>query len=150
PEGPPTQDAAGHLVWRNWSGLQYSYPTERAAPDSEEKLLDRITRAPAPIRPCGAGHSFTRLVPTDGTLLSLDGLAGLVTHDAENLRATLRAGKRLGAIGPALAAVGQEMPNLPDINKQSLAGALSTATHGTGRRYKALQDRKSTRLNSSH
>jgi len=138
PAGPPTEDAAGHLVWRNWSGLQYSYPAERAVPESEEKLLDLITRAPAPIRPVGAGHSFTRLVPTDGTLLSLDGLAGLVSHDAATLQATLRAGTRLGDIGPALAAVGQEMPNLPDINKQSLAGALSTATHGTGRAFKAL------------
>ncbi len=138
PPDPPTQDAAGHLVWRNWSGLQYAYPAERAAPKSEEELLDVLARSPAPIRPVGAGHSFTRLVPTNGTLLTLDGMAGLVSHDAAELRATFRAGTRLGDIGPALAAVGQEMPNLPDINKQSLAGALSTGTHGTGRRFKAL------------
>ena len=135
---PPTQDAAGHLVWRNWSGLQYAYPAERAAPKSEEELLDVLARAPAPIRPVGAGHSFTRLVPTNGTLLTLDGMAGLVSHDAPEPAGDVRAGTRLGDIGPALAAVGQEMPNLPDINKQSLAGALATGTHGTGRRFKAL------------
>jgi FAD-linked oxidoreductase len=77
-------------------------------------------------------------VPTTGTLLTLDGMTGVVAHDAASLQATLRAGTRLGDLGPALAAIGQEMPNLPDINKQSLAGALSTATHGTGRAFKAL------------
>ncbi len=138
PASPPVQDAAGHLVWRNWSGLQYGYPAERAAPDSEEHLLELLTRGPTPIRPVGAGHSFTPLVPTDGTLVTLDGLAGLVAHDAARLQATVRAGTRLGDLGPALAAIGQEMPNLPDINKQSLAGALSTGTHGTGRAFKAL------------
>lgn len=138
PPTPPMQDEKGRLVWSNWSGKQFSYPAERAAPDSEEKLVELLARAPGPIRPVGAGHSFTRLVPTDGTILTLDGLAGLVAHDAAKLQATVKAGTRLGDLGPALAAVGQEMPNLPDINKQSLAGALSTATHGTGRAYQAL------------
>lgn len=138
PPSPPTQDAAGHLVWRNWSGLHHSYPAERAAPDSDAAVVELLAKAPAPIRPVGAGHSFTQLVPTEGTLVTLDGLAGVVSHDAAKLQATVRAGTRLGDLGPALAAIGQEMPNLPDINKQSLAGALSTATHGTGRAYKAL------------
>ena len=138
PPTPPMQDEHGRLVWSNWSGKQFSYPAERAAPDSEEKLVEILSRAPAPIRPVGSGHSFTRLVPTDGTLLTLDGLAGVVAHDAAKLQATVRGGTRLGDLGPALAAIGQEMPNLPDINKQSLAGALSTATHGTGRGFKAL------------
>lgn len=138
PPSPPTQDAAGHLVWRNWSGLQYSYPAERAAPADEAAVVAMLANAPAPIRPVGAGHSFTRLVPTDGTLVTLDGLAGVVSHDATKLQATVRAGTRLGDLGPALATLGQEMPNLPDINKQSLAGALSTGTHGTGRAFKAL------------
>jgi FAD-linked oxidoreductase len=138
PPSPPVQDAAGRLVWSNWSGHQYAYPAERAAPQSEEQVVDLLTRAPAPIRPVGAGHSFTRLVPTSGTLVTLDALSGLTAHDATRLQATVRAGMRLGDLGPALAAVGQEMPNLPDINKQSLAGALATATHGTGRRFKAL------------
>lgn len=138
PPAPPAQDAAGHMVWRNWSGLQHSYPAKRAAPDSEQHVLDVLRHGPAPIRPVGSGHSFTALVPTDGTLVTLDGLTGLLTHEPEKMQATLRAGTRLGDLGPALAAIGQEMPNLPDINKQSLAGALATGTHGTGRAFKAL------------
>jgi FAD-linked oxidoreductase len=54
------------------------------------------------------------------------------------MQATVWAGTRLGDLGPALAQAGQEMPNLPDINKQSLAGALATGTHGTGRAFRAL------------
>jgi FAD-linked oxidoreductase len=138
PPGPPANDAQGRLVWRNWSGVQHAYPAKRAAPTSEAELVDLMKSAPGPIRAVGAGHSFTALVPTDGTLVSLDGLTGLVSHTPELHEATAWAGTRLGDLGPALAGVGQEMPNLPDINKQSLAGALSTGTHGTGMTLKAL------------
>ncbi len=138
PTAPPSQDAQGHLLWRNWSGLQSAYPTARAAPASEAELAGLMRTSPAPIRPVGAGHSFTPLVPTSGTLVSLDGMSGLIAHDTEKLQATVWAGTRLGDLGPALAAIGQEMPNLPDINKQSLAGAIGTGTHGTGLGFKAL------------
>jgi FAD-linked oxidoreductase len=138
PTSPPAQDGDGRLLWRNWSGIQNAYPKERVAPDSEGALVDAMKSSPGPIRPVGAGHSFTALVPTEGTLLSLDRMSGLVNHDAAKLQATVRAGTRLGDLGPALAAIGQEMPNLPDINKQSLGGALGTGTHGTGRGFKAI------------
>lgn len=132
------QDAKGRLLWSNWSGIAHSYPERRAAPGSEEELLSILARAPAPVRPVGSGHSFTALVPTDGTLLTLDGMAGLVDHDAATSRATVRGGTRLADLGPALAAIGQEMINLPDINKQSIAGAIATGTHGTGRGIQAM------------
>lgn len=138
PAGPPVQDADGHFVWRNWSGLLHAYPAQRSAPTTEAELAEMMGSAPAPIRPVGAGHSFTGLVPTDGTLVTLDGMTGLVTTDATTMQATVWAGTRLGDLGPALAQARQEMPNLPDINKQSLAGALATGTHGTGRAFKAL------------
>ncbi|MCW0199744.1 D-arabinono-1,4-lactone oxidase [Sphingopyxis sp.] len=138
PAALATQDAKGHLLWSNWSGIAHSYPEKRGAPKSEEELLSILTRAPAPVRPVGSGHSFTALVPTDGTLVTLDGMAGLVSHDAAKNQATVRGGTRLADLGPALAAVGQEMINLPDINKQSIAGAIGTATHGTGRGIQAV------------
>lgn len=138
PPAPPASDGRGHGVWANWSGTEHCYPALRAAPASEAELAELVRSAPAPLRPVGAGHSFTALVPSEGTLLSLDRIEGLVTHDASAHTARVRAGTRLSALGPALAAVGQEMPNLPDINKQSLAGALATATHGTGKGLTAL------------
>jgi FAD-linked oxidoreductase len=138
PLAPPETDAQGHLLWRNWSGIQNAYPENRWAPASEEELAAAIASQKAPIRAVGAGHSFTALVPTSGTLLTLDRWAGLVSHDAATHRAVLKAGTRLGELGPALANIQQEMPNLPDIDKQSLAGAIATGTHGTGRGFTAL------------
>jgi FAD-linked oxidoreductase len=84
----------------------------------------------------GAGHSFTPLVPTSGTLLSLDAVAGIVGWEGDE--AVVAAGTRLGALGPALAARGRAMANLPDINKQSLGGCLGTGTHGTGAAIRAI------------
>lgn len=138
PASPPPQDGEGHLLWRNWSGIEHAYPAERLAPTSEDELASALRTARAPIRPVGAGHSFTGLATTDGALLSLDRMSGLVAHDAAQVRATIWSGTRLADIGPALAAIGQEMPNLPDINKQTLAGGVSTGTHGTGREFRAL------------
>lgn len=138
PELPAPLDANGHALWSNWAGNQKSYPAARVAPASETELAALLPGAKTPIRPVGSGHSFTALVPTDGTLLSLDRLEGLVGHDAAGHLATVRAGTRLAALGPLLAAVGQEMPNLPDINKQTLAGAMATGTHGTGKGLTAI------------
>jgi FAD-linked oxidoreductase len=136
PLAPPATDAQGHLVWRNWSGIRHSYPVLRAEPTSDDELAHLLKTAPAPIRAVGAGHSFMPLVPTDGTLLSLDLMGGLVSVNGDE--ATVRAGTRLGDLGPALAAHGRAMANLPDINKQSLGGALGTATHGTGKHLRAI------------
>ncbi len=141
PASPPTQDAQGRLLWRNWSGIEHAYPAMRLAPQNEEELADMLRAARTPIRPVGAGHSFTGLATTRGALLSLDRMKGLVADDASAVRATFWAGTRLSEVGPALAAIGQEMPNLPDINEQSLAGGVSTATHGTGLAFPALHAR---------
>ncbi|MBO9710246.1 MAG: FAD-binding protein [Caulobacter sp.] len=136
PPAPPSTDGQGHLLWRNWSGVQHAYPQARLAPKDEGELALALKTAVAPIRPVGAGHSFTALAPTNGTLVSLDSLSGVVGWEGDEV--IVRAGTRLGALGPALAEHGRAMANLPDINKQSLAGALATATHGTGVTLKAL------------
>ncbi|GAM99975.1 oxidoreductase [alpha proteobacterium U9-1i] len=138
PPAPPSQDANGNLLWRNWSGIEHAYPTQRLAPASEDELATMLRDAAAPVRAVGAGHSFTGLATTDGSLLSLDRMSGIVSHDAAAHRATIWAGTRLADLGPALSEIGQEMPNLPDINKQSLAGGVATGTHGTGREFRAL------------
>jgi len=120
------------LPWRNWSGGQVAYPAGRFAPDSEAALVDWLRAGSGPVRPVGAGHSFTALVPTDGHLLVLDKLSGLLGHDPATLRATFGAGTRLSDMGAPLERVGQASFILPDIDRQTLAGAISTGTHGTG------------------
>lgn len=120
------------LPWRNWSGSQQCYPQSREAPESIEALQNLIASATGPVRPVGAGHSFTPLVPTDGTIVSLSRMSGIVSHDASARQATLWAGSRLGDIGQPLEDIGQALINMPDIDEQALAGCLATATHGTG------------------
>jgi hypothetical protein len=74
PPAPPSTDGKGHSVWRNWSGIQHSYPVQRSAPKDEGELATLLKGGPAPIRVTGAGHSFTGLCATDGTLVSLDAM----------------------------------------------------------------------------
>jgi FAD-linked oxidoreductase len=136
PASPASVGPQNRLLWRNWSGIAHAYPAARLAPRTEAEAAEALKTAVAPIRAVGAGHSFTALVPTDGTLMTLDNLAGVARW--EGTEAVVRAGTRLGALGPALAERGRAMANLPDINKQSLAGCLATATHGAGKTLKAL------------
>ena len=126
------------LPWRNWSGGQSAQPAGRFAPSTENELIAFLKSTSGPVRPVGSGHSFTPLVPTDGHLIVIDQLAGLLEHDATALRATFGAGSRLGDMGPALAGIDQAMINLPDIDRQTLAGACATATHGTGIEFQSL------------
>jgi FAD-linked oxidoreductase len=128
------------LPWRNWSGSQTCLPAERLAPATLEQLQEVVAASRGPLRPVGAGHSFSPLVPTDGTLVSLSRLSGLIDHDTNTLQATLWGGTRLGDIGQPLEDAGQALINMPDIDEQSLAGSLATATHGTGASIGCLSD----------
>jgi len=124
--------------WRNWSGGQMCHPAGRFSPASEDELISFLQRTSGEIRPVGSGHSFSALVPTDGHLLIIDQLRGLLNHDTDLMQATFAAGTRLGDMGSPLARVGQAMLNLPDIDRQTLAGATATATHGTGIAFTCL------------
>lgn len=130
--GPAMASLPGSLPWRNWSGGLQCVPRGRFSPVSEDQLSEFLATTSGPVRPVGAGHSFTPLVPTDGHLVVIDQLTGMLDHDAQTLQATFGAGTRLGDMGPMLGSVGQNMLNLPDIDRQTLAGATATATHGTG------------------
>jgi len=124
--------------WRNWSGNQQATPAAIHYPASEAELVQAVKNAKAPLRAVGGSHSFTALVPTAGTVISLEQMSGLIDHDPENQTATLGGGTRIAVAGELLAAVGQGLQNEPDINMQSLAGAISTATHGTGAALQCL------------
>ncbi len=120
------------IPWRNWSGAQSCLPLERLAPQSLDELVQVIRRAPGKIRPVGSGHSFSALVPTDGTLLSLSQFSGMLAHDAQTLQAEFGGGTPMSQMGAPLKDVGQALVNMADIDYQTLAGAIATSTHGTG------------------
>jgi len=122
--------------WRNWSGSVECEPARIARPADAAEVAALIREAGAAdreVRVVGTGHSGTPLCATDGLLLSLDALAGVESHDAEALSATIAAGTKLCDLGDPLLERGLSMVNLGDIDKQALAGAVGTGTHGTGR-----------------
>lgn len=117
--------------WQNWSGYVRGRSRAFAQPADEDELRALVAQAPR-VRAVGAGHSFTPLVPTEHLLLSLDRLTGLLGHDPQRYTATVWGGTRLYELGPMLQEVGQALPNMGDIDRQSIAGAVSTGTHGSG------------------
>ena len=119
-------------AWSNWSGFVTAYPKLIATPADAGELAELVRSAPGPLRVAGAGHSFTPLVQSEGTIVSLEKIEGLISHDAANNRARVRAGTRLGALMHILRDIGQGLPNMGDIDKQAIGGALGTATHGSG------------------
>jgi FAD-linked oxidoreductase len=126
------------VEWVNWSGSQSCRPATHVRPRSRAELAAAIVDGPGPVRVAGAGHSFTAGAVTDGTLLSLDALARVLDADAATGLVRVEAGIRLRALSRELHARGLAMPNLGDIDAQSLAGALNTGTHGTGARLPNL------------
>lgn len=117
-------------VWRNWSGSQFSAVHIFKPININE--LSGMVQSHAHIRAVGAGHSFSPLAKTDEVLLNLDQFKGIVAFDQEKTQCTVQAGTRLYDLGKDLAPINQALINQGDIDQQSLAGAISTGTHGTG------------------
>jgi len=129
-------NAAHHKThWRNWVGNQSCIATERATPNTEAELCERVnsaTKRGLNVRCAGSGHSFTPVVATSGLLLSLSEMKGIRHVDTERKRVTASAGTTINEVGRHLKAHGLSMVNQGDIDSQALAGALTTGTHGTG------------------
>jgi L-gulonolactone oxidase len=108
-------------------------PTAVHTPSSTDEvaaIVRRAAEAGERVKTIGAGHSFTDTAMTDGHLLSLDAMNRVVRVEGNDV--TVQAGIRLFDLNERLAGRGLAMPNLGDIDRQSIAGAISTATHGTG------------------
>lgn len=119
----------------NWARNQACVPVEITSPRSAAEVAAEVASAHAAgrrVKAIGTGHSFTAAAMTAGVLISLERMDGLLHLDAARQRVTVQAGMSLKALGEHLAAAGLAMPNLGDINVQSVAGAINTATHGTG------------------
>lgn len=122
-------------MWRNWAGDQSCTPAHRAMPTSVEEVAATVRDAAErgeKVRVFGAGHAFGDNCVTNGTLMSLDKLTGVQHVDESTGLIRIAAGTRLFDANAALDAHGLAFANLGDINVQSAAGAISTATHGTG------------------
>ncbi|MEX1163128.1 MAG: D-arabinono-1,4-lactone oxidase [Nitriliruptor sp.] len=122
-------------AWRNWAGNQRCTPAAVARPTDEPAVSALVSRTAATggrVRPVGAGHSFTSLALTAGTLIDLSRLCGVDRVDPVTGVATIAAGTTLADASAELARAGRAFENLGDIAVQTVAGATATGTHGTG------------------
>jgi FAD-linked oxidoreductase len=129
------------MTWQNWAGTAAAEPARRYWPRTVEAIADAVKEAGSAgltVRVLGSGHSFTPAAATTGAALDLSGWTGIVTADAESGLVTVRSGTTIRALNVALDALGLAMPNLGDIDAQTIAGAISTGTHGTGARLGGL------------
>jgi len=132
--------------WHNWEGRFRCVPNSRHMPETEEEvvaIVRKVGEEGGKIKVVGGSHSWSDIAlctPADKTwhLLSLDRLDKLVEVDKENLTVTLQSGIRLYQVHEALDKHGLALINLGSISEQSVAGAFSTGTHGTGIAYGCL------------
>ncbi|MEV2236629.1 D-arabinono-1,4-lactone oxidase [Micromonospora sp. NPDC049891] len=136
-ESTATETAA----WSNWAGNQRGVATAVLRPSSVDEAAEQVRRAAEAgerIRPVGSGHSFTPVAVSDGQRMDLTRLAIDVRVDVDRRLVTVPAGMTLREVNALLAGHRLALPNLGDIDAQTVAGAISTGTHGTGAAYGGL------------
>ena len=127
--------------WQNWGRSESVQPRYSARPTSVEEVQSAIRFARElglTVKAVGAGHSFTSIAVAPGVQLDLAGLDGLLEVDPASGRARIAAGTNLYQLPALLAPHGLALENLGDIDRQTLAGATSTGTHGTGSGFRGL------------
>nr|WP_244409101.1 D-arabinono-1,4-lactone oxidase [Stackebrandtia nassauensis] len=127
--------------WTNWAGTAKTTPRRvlsPTGPDDIAKLVSEAAGRGGRLKAAGSGHSFTGIAVADDILLRLDGYRPEPVVDRETSRVTVPAGITLRELNPLLAHHGLALPNLGDIDAQTLAGATSTGTHGTGAKLNGI------------
>jgi L-gulonolactone oxidase len=130
-----------HNQWSNWAGTASSTATRVVYPASRDEVVAAVLAAASDglrVKAVGSGHSFTSAAATSGVRVELDSLSSPVSVDAATRQVTVPAGIRLSALNAVLATHGLALPNLGDIDGQTVAGALATGTHGTGASFGCL------------
>jgi len=125
-------------VWRNWSGRLQASPARVVVPSHADEVAMAVKAAARDglrVKPLGAGHSFSEIAVPDGVALRLDRMDRLVALDRASGLVTVQGGITLHALNPLLAGAGLALTNMGDIDRQTIAGATATGTHGTGIRF---------------
>jgi FAD-linked oxidoreductase len=121
-------------IIKNWGGNVAFTPQEIRSIDSVEQLTSTIKDCNAKglkLRVPGSKHSFSQLICSKDVYLEVN-LRGLISHRKESNEVTIWSGTKLHEVGPILEKCGLSLPNQGDVDRQSVAGAFSTGTHGTG------------------
>lgn len=128
----------GTTTWTNWVGNQSFTPHETVEAATEADVQRWVAHAAVQgmgARTAGTGHSFTPIVETDGILLNMERMRGIVHIDLARQQVTALPKTTIGDFGEPLWAHGLALANQGDIDTQAIAGAIATATHGSGRRF---------------
>ena len=130
-------------TWSNWAGNQTSNPLSIKKPRNEQEVVGIVKEAKKrglKVKVVGSGHSFTAIAVTDEVLIRLDEIVDIRDVDFENSTVRVGAGIKLCDLNPILQRSGLALPNLGDIIYQSISGAISTSTHGTGLEFKTIAE----------
>ncbi|WP_050993086.1 D-arabinono-1,4-lactone oxidase [Salinibacterium sp. PAMC 21357] len=140
PESPASPTAPTAIrpgtQWRNWGRSERARPEFLAQPTRVAEVVETINFARdhgLTVKAWGAGHSFTSIAATDGVHLDVGALEGVIAVDGTHV--TLGAGTNLHQLPALLEPLGLALTNMGDIDRQTIAGAISTGTHGTGARF---------------
>lgn len=128
--------AGNATSWHNWAGTEAVTPREIMTPRTPGQVAEAVRRAAdqnLAVRMTGSGHSFTGAAITDGIMLRPGGMAGIRSVDTAAGLVTAQAGCLLSDLNADLARRGLALANMGDIQVQTVAGAIQTGTHGTGR-----------------
>jgi L-gulonolactone oxidase len=128
-------------TWRNWTGDQRCAPVELLRPRDRDELAAAVAAAAQAgrgVSVAGSGHSFTEAALTDGTMIDAGALSGAIETDRESGLVKVGAGTVLAVLNEELHRLGLAMENLGDIDRQTIAGAIATGTHGTGARLRNI------------
>lgn len=127
--------------WHNWAGDEGCRPAALGRPGSEEELRQALLEAQRKdlrVRAVGAGHSFSDIACSEGMLIAIDRMDRVLDVDRSSGLVRVQAGITIARLSVELARHGLAMENLGDIDVQTIAGAVSTATHGTGARLRNI------------
>jgi L-gulono-1,4-lactone dehydrogenase len=123
------------VQWQNWSGLESADPRTVISPSSQDQVLAAVRAARrdrTTVKMIGSGHSFTGIATPGDVMLRPDELTGIIAVDRDAMTVTAYAGTQLKVLNAELERLGLSLHNMGDIAEQTLAGAVSTGTHGTG------------------
>jgi L-gulonolactone oxidase len=129
------------MSWTNWGGTYTCYPDRIAFPLNEDGIVELVQQAGERgegVKVVGSGHSFTDIACTDGTLVKLDQYNQVLAVDREAGTVTVQSGITILDLAAAIAPFGLAMENIGDVGYQTLSGAISTATHGTGEKLRNI------------
>src|SRR3954451_22056998 len=127
--------------WQNWSRLVVAHPAPALTPSGPDEVADAVVAGRTHglgVKMVGSGHSFTGIAVADGLLLRPDRLVGIRTVDRDAMTVTVLAGTPLHVLNERLHGLGLALHNMGDIDRQTVAGAIATGTHGTGGRWASL------------